>query len=79
MDAIYELGSQMNTEKMRGTKYMLMSRHHNAGHKHNITIANRCFENVANFEYASTAVANLGMRGTSQFRTSCLFVCCMKI
>lgn len=31
------------------TKYMLMSLHQNAGKNHNINVANRSFENVAQF------------------------------
>jgi hypothetical protein len=58
MDATFELGSQMNIENVRKTNYMLMSPHQNARHKHNITTANRCFENVANLEYVSTTVTN---------------------
>jgi hypothetical protein len=30
---------------------MLLSRHQNAGQNHDIKIANRCFENVAQFRY----------------------------
>jgi hypothetical protein len=33
------------------TKHMLLSRHQNAGQNHDIKIANRCFENVAQFRY----------------------------
>jgi hypothetical protein len=33
------------------TKYMLLSRHQNAGQNHDINIANRCFENVAQLRY----------------------------
>jgi hypothetical protein len=38
---------------------MLLSRHRNAGHNRNINIANRSFENVAQFKY-------LGTTGTTQ-------------
>jgi hypothetical protein len=43
-----EVGLEVNTEK---TKYMLLSRHQNAGKNHYIKIANRSFENVAHFKY----------------------------
>jgi hypothetical protein len=46
---------EVNAEK---SKYMLLSRHQNAGQYHDIKIANRCFENVAQFRYLGTAVAN---------------------
>jgi hypothetical protein len=40
------------------TKYMLLSRHQNAGQNHDIERANRCFENVAQFRYLGTNVTN---------------------
>jgi hypothetical protein len=46
---------KVNAEK---TKYMLLSHHQNAGQNHNITIANRTFENVAQFKYLRTTVTN---------------------
>jgi hypothetical protein len=46
-DASKEVGLEVNTEK---TKYMLLSRHQNAGQNHDIKIGNRCFENVAQFK-----------------------------
>jgi hypothetical protein len=48
IDASKEVGLEVNTEK---TKYMLLSRHQNAGQSHDIKIANKCFENVAKFRY----------------------------
>jgi hypothetical protein len=55
IDASKEVGLEVNTEK---TKYMLPSRHQNAGQNHDIKIANRCFENVAQFRYLGTTVTN---------------------
>jgi hypothetical protein len=46
---------KINAEK---TKYMLLSRHNNAGQNHDIKIANRSFENVAQFKYLGTTVTN---------------------
>jgi hypothetical protein len=54
IDASKEFGLEVNTGK---TKYMLLSRHQNAGQSHNIKIANRCFENVAQLKYLGTATA----------------------
>jgi hypothetical protein len=53
IDASKEVGLEVNAEK---TKYMLLSRHQNAGQIHDIKIANRCFENVAQFKYFGTTV-----------------------
>jgi hypothetical protein len=36
----------------------LLSRRQNAGQNHDIKIANRCFENVAQFRYLGTTVTN---------------------
>jgi hypothetical protein len=46
-------GLEVSTEK---TKYMLLSRHQNAGQNHDIKISNRCFENVAQFRYLGTMI-----------------------
>jgi hypothetical protein len=46
---------EVNTEK---TKYMLLSRHQNAGNNHDIKIGNRCFENFAQFRYLGTTITN---------------------
>jgi hypothetical protein len=40
------------------TKYMVLSRHQIAGQNHNIKIANRSSENVAQFKYLGTAATN---------------------
>jgi hypothetical protein len=37
---------------------MLLSRHRNAGQNHDIKIANRCFENVAQLSYFGTTKTN---------------------
>jgi hypothetical protein len=50
-----EVGLEVNTEK---TKYMLLSRHQNAGQCHDITIGNRCFENVGQFRYLGRTITN---------------------
>jgi hypothetical protein len=42
------VGLELNSEKF---KYILKSRHQNAGQNHNIKIANRTFENVTQFKY----------------------------
>jgi hypothetical protein len=55
IDASKEAGLEVITER---TKYMLLSRHQNAGQYHNINIANSSFENVAQFKYFGTSVTN---------------------
>jgi hypothetical protein len=55
IDASKEFGLEVNTEK---TKYMLLSCHQNAEQNHDIKVANRCFENMAQFRYLGTPVTN---------------------
>jgi hypothetical protein len=43
---------------MEKTKYMLLSHHQNAGQNYDTEIANRCFENVAQFGYLGTTKIN---------------------
>jgi hypothetical protein len=54
-DASNEVGLDVSTEK---SKCMLMSHHQNAGQNDNIKIANRCFENVAQFRYLGRTVTD---------------------
>jgi hypothetical protein len=37
---------------------MLLSRHQNAEQNHDITISNRCFENMAQLRYLGTTITN---------------------
>jgi hypothetical protein len=46
IDVNKEVGLEINVEK---TKYMLLSRQQNAGQNHDIKMANRSFENLAQF------------------------------
>jgi ribosomal protein S2 len=55
IDASKEVGLEVNIEK---TKYMLLSRHQNAGQNHDIKIGNRCFKNVVQFRYLGTTITN---------------------
>jgi hypothetical protein len=55
IDASKEVGIEVNTEKTKYTNILLFH-HQNAGKNHNITIANRCFENVAQFRYLGMIV-----------------------
>jgi hypothetical protein len=50
-----QVGLKVNAEK---TMYMLLSRHQNAGQNHNIKIANRSSENVAQLKYLGMTVTN---------------------
>jgi hypothetical protein len=86
-DANKDVGLQVNTEK---TKYMLLSRHQNAGQNHDIKIGNRCFENVAQFRSlgTTTCITNQNLiqdkiekrlnLGNIQFTMFCLLICCLK-
>jgi hypothetical protein len=55
IDTSKDIGLDVNTEKI---KYMLLSHHQNAGQNHDIEIANRCFENVAQLKYFGMTVTN---------------------
>jgi hypothetical protein len=55
IDASKAVGLDVKAEK---TKYMLLSRHQNAGQNHDIKIAKRFFENVAQFKYLGTTVTD---------------------
>jgi hypothetical protein len=55
IDASKEFGLEINVEK---TKYMLLSRHQNAGQNPDIKLANGLFENVSQFKYLGTTVTN---------------------
>jgi hypothetical protein len=54
-DASKEVGLEVHTEK---TKYMLLSRHQNAGQNHDIKKTNKSYKNVAQFRYLGTTVTN---------------------
>jgi hypothetical protein len=53
IDASKEVGLEINAQK---AKYMLLSRHQDAGQNHDRKISNRCFENVAQFKHMGTTV-----------------------
>jgi hypothetical protein len=55
IDASKEVGIEINIEK---TKYMLLSRHQNAGQNRNTEIANRLLVNVSQFKYLGTTVTH---------------------
>jgi hypothetical protein len=55
IDARKEGGPEINVET---TKYMLLSRHQNAGQNQDIKIAKRPFENVSQFKYLGMTVTN---------------------
>jgi hypothetical protein len=54
-DASKKVGLEVNPEKM---KYMLLSCPQNVGQNHEIKIANRFFENVAQFKHFRMTVTN---------------------
>jgi hypothetical protein len=65
-----EIGLEVNTEK---TKYMLLPRHQNAGQNHDIKIANRCFENVAQLKYLGPIITiqNVDSQGNMNSGNAC--------
>jgi ribosomal protein S2 len=73
IDASKEVGLKVSTEK---TKYILLSRHQNAGQIYDIKIANRCFENVTKFRYLGAIITNQNliqeeMKGRSNSGSPC--------
>jgi hypothetical protein len=54
-DSSTEVGQEVNADK---SKYMLLSRHQNAGQNNDIKIASRCFENVEQFKYLGKTVTD---------------------
>jgi hypothetical protein len=54
-DSSKEIGVEVNVEN---TKYMLLCHHQNTGQNHDMNIARRSFENVAQFKYLGTTVTN---------------------
>jgi hypothetical protein len=55
IDASKEVGLEINVER---TKYMLLSRHQNAGQNRDIEIANISFKNVSQFKYLGMTITN---------------------
>jgi hypothetical protein len=55
IDSSKQVGLDVNAEK---TKYMLLSRHQNAGTNYNIKTGGRSFENVTEFKYLGTTITN---------------------
>jgi hypothetical protein len=55
INANKDVGLEANAEK---TKNMLLSHHQNAGQNHDMKIAYRYFENVAQFRYLGMTVTN---------------------
>jgi hypothetical protein len=53
-ETLIDVSKEVGLEK---TKYVLTSRRQNAGQNHNIKVANRSFENVAQFKYLGTTVS----------------------
>jgi hypothetical protein len=55
LEASGDNGLEINAEK---TRYMIMSRYPNSGHKQNISLANESFEDVAKLEYLGATLKN---------------------
>jgi hypothetical protein len=59
IDASKLVGLEANAQK---SKYMLLSRHQNAGQNHDIERANRSFENVSQLKYFGSTVTNQNLK-----------------
>jgi hypothetical protein len=55
LQASKDVGLEVNS---RGNKYVMASRHQDAGQYHNIKIANEYFDSVAKFRYLETTVSS---------------------
>jgi hypothetical protein len=86
IDTSKEVGLEVNTEN---TKYMLLSRHLNAGQNYDNKVANRSFENVAKFRYLGATRTNqnsfqeeikrrLNSGNACYHSVQNLLVCCLK-
>jgi ribosomal protein S2 len=88
IEASKEVGLEVNVEK---TKYMLLSRSQNIGQNHDMKIADRCFEHVAQFKYLGTTITNQNLIQEEikkklnsvnacyhSFQNFCLLICCLK-
>jgi hypothetical protein len=73
IDASMEVCLEVNTDK---TKYILQSRHQNAGKTHDISIANRYFENVAQFKHLGTTITNQNLIQDEIKRVNSGNACC---
>jgi hypothetical protein len=56
IDSSKEVGVEVNAEK---TKYIFLSHHENAGQNHDINVASRCFENVAQLKLLLMTVTSV--------------------
>jgi hypothetical protein len=68
------LGREVKAEK---TKYMLPSRHQNAGQNHDMKVANRSFENVETTVIDPNLMQEKIMKSLN-LGSFCLLVCCLK-
>jgi hypothetical protein len=58
VDDVNLLGDNTYHKEKTQKLYLMLSHHHNAGQYHDINIANRCSENVAQFKYLGMTVTN---------------------
>jgi hypothetical protein len=58
IDVSKEVGLEINLD---GTKYIVLSRHQNAGQNRDIEVGNGSFEKVSQFKYLGTTVTNTNL------------------
>jgi hypothetical protein len=90
IEASKEVDLEVNTEKTKYT-HVLLPLHQHAGQNHNIKVADKSFETVAQFMYLGMTLTNqyliqevikrrlnVGNACYHSFQNFCLLVCCLK-
>jgi hypothetical protein len=77
LEASSEVGLEVNTDE---TKYIVVSRHHNAGQNRNLVTDNKSFENVAKIKYLETIAINRSfILGEIKSKLNSENICCHSV